>query len=149
MKHLYKNNSEFNSVKNNEKITSSTNLVLFAESEIVVKSILDKIISLTIYQIYKDIIDKNVTSFCILEIKKKLDTIISIQFIKHDKDDLKQKKIIRNKSHKIIINKQNRNNILLTEEEIKNKKINKSQIIQNYELINDLNHFESNYSRRY
>ena len=131
MKQLSKIKTEFNSLENNEKINKSTNFSLFSESEIVVKSILEKIISLSISQIYKSIIDNKVTSFCLLKIKKKIDTIISIQFINHDKDDLKQRKIIKNKSHKIILNIKNRNNIILTEEEIKNKKkLNKSQIIQ-------------------
>ena len=101
MKQLSKSKTEFNSFENNEKINKSTNFSLFSESEIVVKSILEKIISLSISQIYKSIIDNKVTSFCLLKIKKKIDTIISIQFINHDKDDLKQRKIIKNKSHKI------------------------------------------------
>ena len=149
MKQLSKSKTEFNSLENNEKINKSTNFSLFSESEIVVKSILEKIISLSISQIYKSIIDNKVTSFCLLKIKKKIDTIISIQFINHDKDDLKQRKIIKNKSHKIILNIKNRNNIILTEEEIKNKKkLNKSQIIQHYELINDLNYFESFFDKK-
>ena len=149
MKQLSKSKTEFNSLENNEKINKSTNFSLFSESEIVVKSILEKIISLSISQIYKSIIDNKVTSFCLLKIKKKIDTIISIQFINHDKDDLKQRKIIKNKSHKIILNIKNRNNIILTEEEIKNKKkLNKSQIIQRYELINDLNYFESFFDKK-
>ena len=52
-----------------------------------------------------------------------------MQFIKHDKDDLSKKKIFKNKSKKIMVNK-NRNNehfLLLTEEKAK-----KFESISNY-----------------
>ena len=87
------------------------NILILKESEIVVNSILEKIISFVISNINTNIIEKKIVNFCFSEMKHKLDTIIGLQFIKHDKDDLIQKKFIKNKSQKKVIN----NDFLLEE----------------------------------
>ena len=147
MKQSYKNNSELNSSKSIEKANNSLSSAMLKDSEIIVKNILEKIISLSISEIYKRFIDRNISSFCIKELKKKIFTVIGIQFINHDQDDLKQRKIKKNKSHKIILYKNNKNNNNLTTEENKRKrnKLSKSQIIPSYELYNDFNYFESKF----
>ena len=118
------------------------NVLILKESEIVVNSILEKIISFVISNINTNIIEKKIVNFCFSEMKHKLDTIIGLQFIKHDKDDLIQKKFIKNKSQKKVIN----NDFLLETENEENEQLNKSQIIPNYELIKILNPFHSEFS---
>ena len=146
MKQFYKNYSKLSSSKKIEKTNKLTNLSL-RESETVVTSILEKIISLSMSEIYKSMIEKYISSFCLLEIRKKIDTIISIQFINHDSDDLMQRKILKNKSQKIILNESSENNnnmLLFIRGEKNNLKFSKSQIIPKYELISDSNEHKSN-----
>ena len=112
------------------------NITIFKESEVVVRTILEKIISIVISKMFEKKVENKIANFCLLELKNKLDNIIDMQFIKHDKDDLSKKKIFKNKSQKIMVNK-NRNNehfLLLTEEKAINKNLNQSQIIPDYEL---------------
>ena len=112
------------------------NITIFKESEVVVRTILEKITSTVISKMFEKKVENKIANFCLLELKNKLDNIIDMQFIKHDKDDLSKKKIFKNKSQKIMVNK-NRNNehfLLLTEEKAINKNLNQSQIIPDYEL---------------
>ena len=105
------------------------NITIFKESEVVVRTILEKIISIVISKMFEKKVENKIANFCLLELKNKLDNIIDMQFIKHDKDDLSKKKIFKNKSQKIMVNK-NRNNehfLLLTEEKAK-----KFESISNY-----------------
>ena len=144
MKQINKNNSKLKSSKNFEKNVNITNKYILKESEIIVKAVLEKVISLVISNIFNNTIEKNIVNFCISEMRNRIDNIISLQFIKHDKDDLDKKIIIKNKSQKYFLN--NKNHLLIKNEEI--QKLNKSQIIQEYELIESLNpyysyHFEN------
>ena len=138
---LSKSTSKLKSPRSEEII----NNFLFKESEIVAKNIIEKVISLVISTTYDKMIEKKIPNFCIMKIINKLDKIIDIQFIKHDKDDLGQKRnMIKTKSEKLILYKNNeQNNLLLTEEKIMNKKLNESLVFPNYELINDLNLYGS------
>ena len=138
---LSKSTSKLKSPRSEEII----NNFLFKESEIVAKNIIEKVISLVISTTYDKMIEKKIPNFCIMKIINKLDKIIDIQFIKHDKDDLGQKRnMIKTKSEKLILYKSNeQNNLLLTEEKIMNKKLNESLDFPNYELINDLNLYGS------
>ena len=147
MKHsgntLTKSTSKLKSSKNSEII----NISIFKESEIVVRSVIEKLISLVISNTFEKMIQRNIPNFCLLEIKKRLDNIIELQYIKHDKDDLKRKNVVKNKSQKnfLNINGDYKKNLLLTEEKIINKKLNKSQIIPDYELIKNLNPYGENF----
>ena len=141
---LKKSTSKLKSSKRTEII----NVSIFQESEIIAKAILEKLISLVISKIFDNMIESKITTFCLSEMKNKIDNIIDIQFINHDKDDLNKKKIINTKSQKIILRKDNQNNnsSLLTEEKEINKKLkslNKSQILPEYELIKALNPYNS------
>ena len=146
MKQFYKNYSKLSSSIKIEKTNKLSNLS-FRDSETVVTSILEKIISLSMSEIYKSMIDKNISSFCLLEIRKKIDTIISLQFINHDSDDLIQRKILKNKSQKIILKESSKNNnniLLFLKDEKNNGQLSKSQIIPKYELISNSNDYKSN-----
>ena len=139
MKQINKNNSKLKSSKNFEKNKNIINKYILKESEIIVRSILEKVISLVISNIFKNTIEKNIVNFCISEMRNRIDNIIGLQFIKHDKDDLAKRKIIKNKSQKYLLN--NKNKLLFNNEEI--QKLNKSQIIQEYELNESLNPYYS------
>ena len=149
---LTKSNSKLKSSINDERSIEIINYSLFKESEIVVKALLEKIISLVISKTFEKMVDNNLANFCLTEIKNKIDNIIGIQFIKHDKDDLNRRKIITNKSQdniiKIIKRKIKKKILLLTDDKIVNNNFNKSQIIPSYELINNLNNFSANYFRK-
>ena len=123
------------------------NNFMFKDSEIVANNILEKIISLVISQAFERMIQRNIPNFCIMQMMHKLDTILDIQYIKHDKDDLNQKiKITKNKSEKLLLYKNNEQSdiLLLTDEKKLNRKLNNSEIIPDYELIRDLNLYSSN-----
>ena len=120
---------------------------MFKDSEIVANNILEKIISLVISQAFERMIQRNIPNFCIMQMMHKLDTILDIQYIKHDKDDSNQKiKITKNKSEKLLLYKNNEQSdiLLLTDEKKLNRKLNNSEIIPDYELIRDLNLYSSN-----
>ena len=141
MKQINKSNSKLKSSKNFDKNINIENTYILKESEIIVRTILEKVISLVISNIYKNTIEKNIVNFCISEMRNRIDNIIDLQFIKHDKDDLARKKIIKNKSQKYFLNK---TNILLFKKEPNEiKKLNKSKIIQEYQLIESLNPYYS------
>ena len=123
------------------------NNFMFKDSEIVSNNILEKIISLVISQAFERMIQRNIPNFCIMQMMHKLDTILDIQYIKHDKDDLNQKiKVTKNKSEKLLLYKNNEQSdiLLLTDEKKLNRKLNNSEIIHDYELIRDLNLYSSN-----
>ena len=123
------------------------NNFMFKDSEIVANNILEKIISLVISQAFERMIQRNIPNFCIMQMMHKLDTILDIQYIKHDKDDLNQKiKVTKNKSEKLLLYKNNEQSdiLLLTDEKKLNRKLNNSEIIPDYELIRDLNLYSSN-----
>ena len=123
------------------------NNFMFKDSEIVANNILEKIISLVISQAFERMIQRNIPNFCIMQMMHKLDTILDIQYIKHDKDDLNQKiKVTKNKSEKLLLYKNNEQSdiLLLTDEKKLNRKLNNSEIIHDYELIRDLNLYSSN-----
>ena len=120
---------------------------MFKDSEIVANNILEKIISLVISQAFERMIQRNIPNFCIMQMMHKLDTIVDIQYIKHNKDDSNQKiKITKNKSEKLLLYKDNEQSdiLLLTDEKKLNRKLNNSEIITDYELIRDLNLYSSN-----
>ena len=127
-----------NNAKNNK---NKKNITFFKESEIVIKSIIEKIIYLVVSNDFKNSIEKNIPDFCFFLVKKKLDNIIDIQFIKHDKDDIKLKNKFINKSQKIIFNDKNKNILLLTDDKSKTKKLNKTQIIPDYQLFESIKSF--------
>ena len=123
------------------------NNFMFKDSEIIANNILEKIISLVISQVFERMIQRNIPNFCIMQMMHKLDTILDIQYIKHDKDDLNQKiKVTKNKSEKLLLYKNNEQSdiLLLTDEKKLNRKLNNSEIIPDYELIRDLNLYSSN-----
>ena len=66
----------------------------FNISNIVVKYIIEKLISLTITQSLQNKISKKIPSFCFQEIKNALNLALFIDFINYDKDDLTPKKTL-------------------------------------------------------
>ena len=60
-------------------------------SEPIVKNILEKIISLTITQVDKNKIEREIPDFCFKDIKQTLELAIFVDFVNYDKDDMKHK----------------------------------------------------------
>ena len=58
------------------------NITIFKESEVVVRTILEKIISIVISKMFEKKVENKIANFCLLELKNKLDNIIDMQFIK-------------------------------------------------------------------
>ena len=65
-------------------------------SDIIVKNIFEKILSLSITKSEKNSIEKKIPNFCFGEIKESLEFVIYIDFLNHDKDDKNQKRNILN-----------------------------------------------------
>jgi len=60
-------------------------------SESIVKNILEKIISLTITEVGKNKIEREIPEFCFKDIKQALELAIFVDFVNYDKDDIKHK----------------------------------------------------------
>jgi len=60
-------------------------------SEPIVKNILEKIISLTITEVGKNKIEREIPEFCFKDIKQALELAIFVDFVNYDKDDIKHK----------------------------------------------------------
>ena len=69
-----------------QKISMNYNI-----SEPIVKSILSKIISLTITEINKNTIERKIPEFCFKDIKQTLELAIFGDFVNYDKDDMKHR----------------------------------------------------------
>ena len=60
-------------------------------SESIVKSILAKIISLTITEVEKNKVERKIPEFCFKDIKQTLELAIFVDFVNYDKDDIKHR----------------------------------------------------------
>ena len=67
----------------NENLTLNYNI-----SEIIARYMFEKILSLTITQINKNKIERNIPDFCFKDIKQTLEIAIIIEFLNHDRDDI-------------------------------------------------------------
>ena len=101
------------------------------EAECIANQIIEKIISLVITETTKNKINKLIPNYCFVEIKQILEIITYLDFLNHDKDDLKVKKHIpleRIKSAKYL----KKGNFQKESEE----SFDKSEILRDYK-IND------------
>ena len=64
------------------------------EAECVVNHIIEKIISLVLTETTKNKVNKLIPNYCFVEIQQILEIITYLDFLNHDKDDLKIKKHI-------------------------------------------------------
>jgi len=112
--------------RKNENITLNYNI-----SEIIARYIFEKILSLTITQITKNKIDKNIPEFCFKDIKQSLELAIIIEFLNHDRDDIQHMKKAKfnSKSEKDLMK-------LNIEDKINKKHLikNKSEKLKKYKL---------------
>ena len=138
-------NNKNNSNYSNNKIKIKPNYI---ESEIVSNYILEKIISLVISTIFRKEVEKKLPDICYIDLKKMIDDIKDLEFIKHDKDDLIKKKNLLDKISKTPKKEKNKFiNLLIPKEDKIILRKNKSQIIREYKLINDLDpNISTNYS---
>ena len=63
-------------------------------SEPIVKNILEKIISLTITEVDKNKIEREIPDFCFKDIKQALELAMFVDFVNYDKDDMKHKQTL-------------------------------------------------------
>ena len=103
----------------------------FNISDIIVKYIIEKIISLTITQSLKNKIERQINSYCFEQIENSLLLALYIDFINYDKDDMTHKKTLLDfKSHS--------KKDILEEKEEKNLIKNKSEILRKYKFCSKL-----------
>ena len=103
----------------------------FNISDIIVKYIIEKIISLSITQSLKNKIESQINNFCFNEMKESLSLALYIDFVNYDKDDITHKKTLLDfKSHssRDILEDKNKSNLIL----------NKSEIIRKYKYSSEL-----------
>ena len=103
------------------------------EAECIVNQIIEKIISLVVTETVKNKIDKLIPNYCFVKMKQSLEIITYLDFLNHDKDDLKVKKHIpleRIKSSKYY---KRHNSELLKENE---ESFHKSEILREYKINN-------------
>ena len=116
------------------------------ESEIISKFIIEKLISLVLSELFTKKVETKIADYCFNDLVDILNDIKDLEFIKHDKDDLKKKHTVlthisktpKNKNHKY------KNIMLLNKNE--KKYLNKSQIIKGYKLIRKFDPNSSNCS---
>ena len=110
----------------NENLTLNYNI-----SEIIARYMFEKILSLTITQINKNKIERNIPDFCFKDIKQTLEIAIIIEFLNHDRDDIEYMK-------KAKLNSKSETNLMkLNIEDKINKKFlikNKSEKLKKYKL---------------
>ena len=128
------NNSDIKSINTNDIIKNN---LFLNESEIIANQIIEKIISLVFSSLLNRKVERKINDFCYFEIKQVLDEIKNLEFLEHDKDDFFIRHIMLEKLSKTPKKEKNKliDNLVLNEE---GQKINKSQIIQDYKFINDL-----------
>ena len=103
----------------------------FNISDIIVKYIIEKLISLTISQSLQNKIAKKINPFCFEQIKEALLLALYIDFINYDKDDVAHKRTLLefiSHSNKNILKAKNQKNLIK----------NKSEILRKYKFGTDL-----------
>ena len=110
-------------------------------SEPIVRNIIEKIISLTITQVDKNKIEREIPDFCFKDIKQALELAIFVDFVNYDKDDMKHKHTLldyNSKSEKNLKVPKNHDIDLSHNSNISSQKIikrkNKSEKIKKYKL---------------
>ena len=128
--------------KNNSKSIEESNInkinQIYIESELIAQYIIEKLISLVLSDLFKKEIDKKIADYCCADLENMLNDIKDMEFINHDKDDLFKRNILIDKISKTPkkIGNKLKNFLFLNEKE--QKILNKSQIIQGYKFIKDL-----------
>lgn len=107
------------------------------ESEIIVKYLIEKLISLALSKSATEKVEKRIPDFCFNELKSTLDLIANLNLITYDKDDVK----VRNKLRERSKSSKNINIALFMSNfpqlKSQNENLNKSLIIRSYELGRD------------
>ena len=147
-----------NDKSNNKKIKNANNVIVkpppiyktnfSTESEIIIRFIIEKIISLSITESLKNKIDKIIPEYCFKQIFQALDIIMHLDFISYDKDDfpIKPKYFLKKINSSINLNKKIKLDIPNELKEMEN-----SEIIRKYKLDkeydpNVLDSFDINFS---
>ena len=121
--------------KEKEKEEESENKVeplqTFPYSEIIVKKIIDKLISLVITNSAKNKMEKKIPNYCFEELIQSIEVLLYLDLITYDKDDLeiKQKKNLKKFNSTVNLKK---NNDMILNETFKSLGPNNSEIIRGY-----------------
>ena len=106
------------------------------ESECISNILIEKIISMVMTEITKNKIDKLIPNYCFDEIKETLQIVTQLDFITHEKDDIKIKKKLPFEKIKSAINRKKDNSIQMKRNE---EKLNNSENLRKYKLQKKLN----------
>ena len=106
------------------------------ESECISNILIEKIISMVMTEITKNKIDKLIPNYCFDEIKETLQIVTQLDFITHEKDDIKIKKKLPFEKIKSAINRKKGNSIQMKGNE---EKLNNSENLRKYKLQKKLN----------
>ena len=106
------------------------------ESECISNILIEKIISMVMTEITKNKIDKLIPNYCFDEIKETLQIVTQLDFITHEKDDIKIKKKLPFEKIKSAINRKKDNSIQMKGNE---EKLNNSENLRKYKLQKKLN----------
>ena len=109
------------------------------ESESIIASIIEKLISLTITGSINNIIEKKIPLYCFDVLKSSIDKVIGISLLKRDYDDMKETNLLVKKG---LIKSQknlNTNYKICLSPKPKNIKLSKSVIIRGYQFADFLN----------
>ena len=107
------------------------------ESELISNYIIDKLISLTISELFKKVVDEKISNYCYLDILDILNGIQNLEFIRHDKDDLIKKHSLLDQISKTPKHNKNKikNDLAI---DFDGHKLNNSNIIRGYILDKQL-----------
>ena len=104
------------------------------DSEIVINTIIEKIISLVITKSMKNKIENLLSNYCFEEVKQSLEILTSLDFLTHDKDDLDIKHKLSLERIKSSKNLKRKNNSLIIKDEEKENSFDNSENIRKYKL---------------
>ena len=139
--------NSLNSLKSEVKSNLNTNKRknMYNESEIIVKYIFEKLLSLTISSSFKNKIERILPDYCMKEMDVVFELLTQVDFMSHDKDDIEISKKIKDIC-KIKSGLNLNNNIKIDKTNI-NEKVSLSKTAKNieYELQKD---FDPNYETK-
>ena len=120
-------------LKSSERNIIIKTIPFYNESELISNYIIEKLISLTILELFIKEVDEEISNYCYKDILDILNDIKDLEFIRHDKDDLIKKHSLLDQISKTPKHNKNKFKNALTIN-FDGNKINKSNIIRGYNL---------------
>ena len=120
-------------LKSSERTIIIKTIPFYNESELISNYIIEKLISLTISELFKKEVDEEISNYCYNDILDILNDIKDLEFIRHDKDDLIKKHSLLDQISKTPKHNKSKikNDLTINFDE---HKLNNSNIIRGYNL---------------